>query len=109
MRWVAVALGAMALAGAGCGATGSAVGGRGVRIAGDVGIPLDALKARRARYADVEITVDEAAVPARDRAVLVRLVRAAEVMHRIFWRQATHFPGRPYMASETFIFCPQMQ
>lgn len=47
------------------------------------------LKARRDRYADVEITVDEARVSAEDRAVLVWLVRAAAVMDRLFWKQAS--------------------
>lgn len=50
---------------------------------------LTALKARRARFADVEITMNPAAIAPRDLAVLPHLVRAAEVMGRLFWQQAS--------------------
>jgi len=47
------------------------------------------LEAKRARYADVEITVDPATLSAEDRAVLAPLVKASAVMTRIFWKQAS--------------------
>ncbi len=50
---------------------------------------LDALRTRRARFADVEITVDKATIAPRDLATLPDLVQAAEVMGRLFWRQAS--------------------
>ncbi|MBM4396803.1 MAG: hypothetical protein FJ087_14065 [Deltaproteobacteria bacterium] len=61
-----------------------------VDIGGGVrAIPAERLAAKRARYADVRIGVDEAGVTAEDRAVLADLVRAAEVMTRLFWKQAS--------------------
>lgn len=52
-------------------------------------IEPDELRRLRARYADVQITVDEASVRAEDRAVLADLVKASAVMGRLFWRQAS--------------------
>ena len=47
------------------------------------------LEAKRARFADVEITVDPATLSAEDRAVLAPLVKASALMNRLFWRQAS--------------------
>ena len=47
------------------------------------------LLARRARYADVTITVAEDAISKEDRAVMADLIRAAQVMTRIFWKQVS--------------------
>jgi hypothetical protein len=50
---------------------------------------LKELEAKRARYADVEITVDPATVSLADRGVLEPLVRAGRIIDRIFWKQAS--------------------
>lgn len=85
-KWMLLTLAILgALAGLTCRATAP---GRGDRM--DLTRPdLEALRARRARFADVEITVDPATVSPRDLAVLPHLVRAAETMGRLFWRQAS--------------------
>ncbi len=53
------------------------------------GSPLDTLRDMRAKFADVEITVDPADIAPADMKVLGHLVKAAAVMDRIFWKQAS--------------------
>ena len=73
-----------------CGTVGRATGGDRVELDHGVdSLSVDELKARRDQYADVEITVDENGISAEDRAVLIWLVRAASVMDRLFWKQAS--------------------
>lgn len=79
-RWFLVATAALV---AGCG--GAQKRGDGM----ESGLPLDALKAKRARYANVELTVPRDQVSATDREVLVHLVRASEAMNRLFWIQGS--------------------
>ncbi|NOZ00636.1 MAG: hypothetical protein GXP54_01945, partial [Deltaproteobacteria bacterium] len=75
---------------AACSATVGTRGGDRVEISkGIKALPAEELEARRDRYADVRITVDEGSISASDRGVLVWLVRAAEVMDRLFWQQAS--------------------
>lgn len=50
---------------------------------------LESLRVRRARFADVEITVDPARIAPEDRTVLPHLIRAAQSMGRLFWSQAS--------------------
>lgn len=77
---MAVALGAMFL---GCATTGATRG-------GSMREPSEKeLRAKRARYADVEISVDPARLSASDRAVLASLVKAGAIVGRIFWQQAS--------------------
>ena len=47
------------------------------------------LEAKRARYADVEITIDPTTLSTADRSVLEPLVRAGRIIDRIFWKQAS--------------------
>jgi hypothetical protein len=75
----------LALAGVECVTTSP---GKGDRMEG-MSIGLEALKQKRARYADVEITVDETRISPEDREVLVHLVRTARIMGRLFWMQAS--------------------
>ncbi|MBP7126880.1 peptidase [Myxococcota bacterium] len=53
------------------------------------GLDQQELARRRAQFADVEITVDRSAVPPEDLEVLRPLLKAAAVMDRIFWKQAS--------------------
>ncbi|MBP7380822.1 peptidase [Myxococcota bacterium] len=50
---------------------------------------LDSLRELRGRFADVEITLDESSVSPEDMRVLEHLVKAAAVMDRLFWKQAS--------------------
>lgn len=47
------------------------------------------LRQRRARFADVEVTIREDSLSVSDRKALKALLKAAEVMHRIFWKQVS--------------------
>lgn len=53
------------------------------------GSRMDVLREMRSRFADVEITVDKKLIREADMKVLPHLVKAAAVMDRIFWRQAS--------------------
>jgi hypothetical protein len=81
-------LAATALAAAACGTTGAAMDRDRVDLANGVSAwTPGVLAAKRARYADVDVTVDSATVSAEDRAVLKPLLEAAAVVHRLFWQQ----------------------
>mgnify|MGYP000849590730 CR=1 FL=1 len=67
----------------GCATAGTTRGG-GMRLPDE-----QELRAKRARYADVEITVDPRTLSPADRATLAPLVKAGEIVGRIFWRQAS--------------------
>lgn len=53
------------------------------------GSRLDSLREMRSRFADVEITVDESLIKPADMKVLGHLVKAAAIMDRLFWKQAS--------------------
>ncbi len=52
-------------------------------------LPIEELQRRRARFADVRIDVDRASIAERDLTVLGHLIRAADVMSRLYWWQAS--------------------
>jgi len=82
---------AVCLSSLACGTAGKATGGDRMTLGQSAhSLTTAELKARRDRYASVQITVDEARISAEDRAVLVWLVRAAAVMDRLFWKQASN-------------------
>jgi len=63
---------------------------RGQGVAGmEARLSLEEIKARRAEFVDVQIAPAEGSIPASELEVLRDLVRASEVMDRLFWRQAS--------------------
>ncbi|HOU52580.1 MAG TPA: peptidase [Myxococcota bacterium] len=64
--------------------------GAGNRETAMTGLDQQELARRRAQFADVDITVDRGTIPPEDLEVLRPLLKAAAVMDRIFWKQASH-------------------
>lgn len=74
---------AMAVNLAGCATTGLETGG--AMLGAD---PVQTMRAKLERFKDVKITVDPRRVSETDRAVLGHLLKAAEIMDDLFWKQA---------------------